>query len=159
MDILSDCMTCLKVNNTFLFSWLTVSPPPRSAITSVMLTHIKRWSTGPVNTSSAPSYNSRALLYCRSPAGKSLVDQRCSGFQEVKTLYDDMIFIQQTCILYYLQNMINVIKLIIQVAIYMTAEVLHSARRCLPVTPHDNTDLIVNPDQLGSSWGRRHSTV
>ena len=27
----------------------------------------------------------------------------------------------------------------------MFAEVLHSAMRCLPVTPHENTELLVNP--------------
>ena len=27
----------------------------------------------------------------------------------------------------------------------MSAEVLHSAMRCLPVTPHENTELLVNP--------------
>ena len=27
----------------------------------------------------------------------------------------------------------------------MFAEMLHSAMRCLPVTPHENTELLVNP--------------
>ena len=35
----------------------------------------------------------------------------------------------------------------------MFAEMLHSAMRCLPVTPHENTEFLVNPGPTGIQIG------